>query len=169
MRRLLLAAAIATTAVAFATRTATVLAYPPPATTATVQGQGCSGLLPGKTCQVMFTEVDGDGKPVPGDKVNWSTQGPGSVSPTTSLTDASGVAVGTFTAGPTCGSATVNGTSTKASGLTVISVVCPSGTQAPGGPAAPSTSSPWPLIGAAAGALAVALGMGLLIMRRRGI
>jgi len=103
-----------------------VLAYPPPGATATLQALACTAPPPGKTCELTFTEVDANGKPIAGDSVSWavSAASKGAVSPATSVTDAGGVASAVFTAGPGCGAVTITGSSARSSAQTVITVAC---------------------------------------------
>lgn len=138
-----------TLAVAALLVTATIgHAYPPPAAAATTT-QGCPTVAQGSSCPLTFHFVDGAGNPVSGAAVQFTVSGPGSVSPTTGVTNASGDVVTTFTASAgRCGNATITATSGSASTSTVVQVVCAaSNVPLPNTSGAPGGTSPLAYIG----------------------
>lgn len=80
-----------------------------PAAVAVVSGGGQSAKTQEALSQPFVVEVtDADGAPVADVSVNWSvTAGPGSISPSSSTTDAQGQASTTFTGGTDLGSSTI--------------------------------------------------------------
>lgn len=148
--------------------TTLVLAYPPPAASATLVS-GCSKVAPGKSCAYEFNFVNASGQPVTGALVSFGVAGLStcSASPTTGSTNSSGNVSTAVSCGTTrCGTFTVTATSAPATASATVTVPCTGGTLPPTGAIPPSTPT-W-LWGLFAAAVLVLAGGGLSLRRLRG-
>ncbi len=168
VRRLALSVGIAAAAT-LAIGTTIVLAYPPPAASATLVS-GCSKVAAGKACAYEFLFVNASGQPVTGAVVAFGVAGLStcSASPTTGSTNSGGDVTTTVSCGTTrCGTFTVTATSAPATASAKVTVPCTGGTLPPTGAIPPSPPTwLWGLVGAAVLVLA---GGGLSLRRLRGL
>ncbi len=164
--RLALSVSIAAAATV-AIGTTLVLAYPPPAASATLVS-GCSKVGAGKSCAYEFLFVNASDQPVTGAVVAFGVAGMStcSVSPTTGTTNSSGNVTTTLSCGTTkCGTGKVTATSGTATASATVTVPCTGGTLPFGGATPPSPPTwLWGVVGAAVLVLA---GGGLSLRRIR--
>ena len=84
---------------------------------ATISGDDQTGVVSRALAQPIRVIVTQDGEPLAGSTVTWAADGAGaSVSPTTSTTDAQGIAFTTWTLGSAVGAQTARATLTGATG-----------------------------------------------------
>ena len=108
-------------------------AYPPPPASGTLTAT-CTNTSLGQQCHLVLTVVNPNGTAASGVLAAFSSSGCGSVSPTSGVTDSSGQASTTFTAGAgCCGPSTVTATASDgASAQTDIGVKCSNAAAAAG-------------------------------------
>ncbi len=91
-----------------------------------VLGASCSNAQPGQSCTITATFTGPNGQPLAGVQAVATVSGCGSVSPTSTTTDANGTATFTFTASTTgcCGKAVITVTAGGQTAQTVINATC---------------------------------------------
>jgi plastocyanin len=89
------------------------------AKTATASGDGQSAVVGTALANPLRVVVTSDGAPQSGTTVVWSAAGGGAVAPASAVTDASGIASGTWTLGHTAGTQAANATVSGATGSPV--------------------------------------------------
>ena len=89
------------------------------ARTATASGDGQSAVVGTALANPLRVVVTSDGAPQSGTTVVWSAAAGGSVAPASAVTDASGIATGTWTLGHTAGAQAANATVAGATGSPV--------------------------------------------------
>ena len=166
LRRVALSAGLAGAAM-LAVGTTVVLAYPPPAASATLVS-GCTKVSPGTSCAYVFNFVNASGQPVTGAVVAFGAAGLStcSVRPTTGSTNSGGNVTTTLSCGTTrCGTVTVTATSAPATASATVTVPCTGGAL-PGTSTIPPSPPPW-LWGIVSAAVLVFAAGGLSLRRLR--